>query len=87
MLLDSMQCIEYHSVLSISLILQSAVTTTGVGICAIYHVSAMSLYCTQIDSMGMQVGEAKRVLVQSGQVSGDENISVAGQMSGLAISA
>ena len=37
--------------------------------------------------MGMQVGEAKRVLVQSGQVPGEENSSVAGQMSGLAISA
>ena len=35
----------------------------------------------------VQVGEAKRVLIQSGQVAGDENSNVAGQMSGLAISA
>ncbi|KAL3159783.1 hypothetical protein ABBQ38_010189 [Trebouxia sp. C0009 RCD-2024] len=41
------------------------------------------------DKMACQekVGEAKRVLVQSGQVPGDENSGVAGQMSGLAISA
>lgn len=55
----------------------------------------MCLYCTLLLLMlsphsgfdGMQVGEAKRVLVQSGQVPADENSSVAGQMSGLAISA
>lgn len=49
----------------------------------------MCLLCVlfTLNVMGMQVGEAKRVLVQSGQVPGDENISVAGQMSGLAISA
>ena len=35
----------------------------------------------------VQVGEAKRVLIQSGQVSGDENSNVAGAMAGLAISA
>ena len=35
----------------------------------------------------LQVGEAKRVLIQSGQVSGDENSSVADVMAGLAISA
>ena len=40
-----------------------------------------------IKAVVMQVGEAKRVLIQSGQVEGDENSGVAGQMSGLAISA
>ncbi len=35
----------------------------------------------------VQVGEAKRVLIQSGQVAGDENSNVAGAMAGLAISA
>ena len=35
----------------------------------------------------VQVGEAKRVLIQSGQVPGDENSNVAGAMAGLAISA
>lgn len=41
------------------------------------------------DRMACQdkVGEAKRVLIQSGQVSGDENSSVADVMAGLAISA
>ncbi|KAL0036704.1 hypothetical protein WJX79_006571 [Trebouxia sp. C0005] len=34
-----------------------------------------------------KVGEAKRVLIQSGQVPGDENSNVAGAMAGLAISA
>lgn len=45
----------------------------------------MHAFAQWIDEL--QVGEAKRVLVQSGQVPADENSSVAGQMSGLAISA